>query len=60
LRQYLDSPNKSADSPAFQVSANLGRLLEQQGDQQGAKQQLQSAATLAHAYHPPAGGAVSH
>ncbi|HXP11773.1 MAG TPA: tetratricopeptide repeat protein [Acidobacteriaceae bacterium] len=54
LRQYLASPNKSADSPAFQVSANLGRLLEQQGDHEGARQQLQAAAALAHAYHPTA------
>jgi tetratricopeptide (TPR) repeat protein len=60
LRQYLASPNKSADSPAFQVSANLGRLLEQQGDQEGARQQLQAAAALAHAYHPAGKGAASH
>jgi hypothetical protein len=59
LRQYLASPNKSADSPAFQVSANLGRLLEQQGDQEGARQELQAALALAHAYHPAA-RAVSH
>jgi tetratricopeptide (TPR) repeat protein len=60
LRQYLASPNKSADSPAFQVSANLSRLLEQQGDQVGARQQLQAAAELASAYHPTATGATSH
>ena len=60
LRQYLASPNKSADSPAFQVSANLGRLLEQQGDHEGARQQFQSAAALAHAYHPKGAGAASH
>jgi tetratricopeptide (TPR) repeat protein len=57
LRQYLASPNKSADSPAFQVSANLGRLLEQQGDHEGARQQVQAATALAHAYHPTATGA---
>jgi tetratricopeptide (TPR) repeat protein len=60
LRQYLASPNKSADSPAFQVSANLGRLLERQGDQEGARQQLQASASLAHAYHPTAAVAASH
>jgi tetratricopeptide (TPR) repeat protein len=60
LRQYLASPNKSADSPAFQVSANLGRLLEQQGDHEGSRQQFQSAAALAHAYHPKGAGAASH
>jgi tetratricopeptide (TPR) repeat protein len=59
FRQYLASPNKSADSPAFQVSRNLGRLLEQQGDQEGARQELQAASALAHAYHPRA-GAASH
>jgi tetratricopeptide (TPR) repeat protein len=51
LRLYLDSPNKSADSPAFQVHAQLGRLLEQQGDHDGARQQNDAAAALAHAYH---------
>jgi len=59
LRQYLASPNKSADSPAFEVSANLGRLLEQQGDQEGARQQREAAAALAHAY-PPAAVGASH
>jgi Tfp pilus assembly protein PilF len=54
LRQYLDSPNQSADSPAFQVHADLGRLLELQGDQQGARQQLAAAAALASAYQPSA------
>jgi tetratricopeptide (TPR) repeat protein len=60
LQQYLASPNKSADSPAFQVSANLGRLLAQQGDQEGGRQQLQAAAALARAYHPKTTGAASH
>jgi tetratricopeptide (TPR) repeat protein len=57
LRQYLASPNKSADSPAFQVSANLSRLLQQQGDQEGARRELQAALALAHAYRPTAGTA---
>jgi tetratricopeptide (TPR) repeat protein len=52
LRLYLDSPNQSADSPAFQVHATLSRLLEQQGDQQGARQQAEEAAALARDYHP--------
>jgi tetratricopeptide (TPR) repeat protein len=59
LRQYLASPNKSADTPAFQVSAKLARLLEQQGDQEGAREQLQGSAALAHAYHPPGSGVSS-
>ena len=55
LRLYLDSPQQSADSPAFQVHAQLGRLLEQQGDHEGARQQSEAAAALAHQYHstPP-------
>jgi tetratricopeptide (TPR) repeat protein len=55
LRLYLNSPNKSADSPAFQVHARLARLLEQQGDHEGAQKQSEAAAALAHQYHstPP-------
>lgn len=52
LRLYLASPNKSADSPAFRVHAQLSRLLEQQGDQVGARQQIEAAAALARDYHP--------
>ena len=52
LKLYLDSPNKSADSPAFQVHAQLSNLLEQQGDHEGARQQLEAATALAHDYHP--------
>jgi uncharacterized protein HemY len=52
LNHYLASPNKSADSPAFQVHAQLSRLLEQQGDHEGARQQIEAAAALAHEYHP--------
>ncbi len=53
LELYLASPNKSADSPAFQVHSQLSRLLEQQGDHDGAQLQIEAAAALAHAYHPP-------
>jgi tetratricopeptide (TPR) repeat protein len=52
LRLYLASPNKSADSPAFQVYTQLSHLLEQQGDHAGAQQQIEAAAALAHEYHP--------
>ncbi len=52
LRLYLASPNQSADSPAFQVHAQLSRLLEQQGDQAGARQQIEAASALARGYHP--------
>jgi Flp pilus assembly protein TadD len=52
LELYLASPNKSADSPAFQVHAQLSRLLAQQGDQQGAQHQIEEATALAREYHP--------
>ena len=52
LRLYLASSNKSSDSPAFQVHAQLSRLLEQQGDHEGAKQQMEAATALAREYHP--------
>ncbi len=52
LKQYLASENKSPDLPAFRVHAQLSRLLEQQGDHAGAKQQLEAATALAHDYHP--------
>lgn len=52
LKQYLASENQSADSPAFQVHAQLGRLLDQQGDHAEAQEQLAVANSLAHDYHP--------
>lgn len=54
LRLYLKSPNKSADAPVFQVREELSRMLEQQGDESGARQQIVAANTLAHQYHPTA------
>jgi len=58
LRLYLTSPNQSADWPAFQVHAQLSRLLEQQGDQAAARQQIEAAAALACEYHPAPRDAV--
>ena len=52
LKQYLDSPNQSADSPAFQVHTQLSRLLQEQGDSEGARQQTEAAAALARDYRP--------
>ncbi len=54
LQLYLASPNQSADAPAFQVHAQLSRVLEQQGDHIGAQQQIEAAAALAHDYRPTA------
>jgi tetratricopeptide (TPR) repeat protein len=59
LELYLASPNKSADSPAFQVHVRLSRLLAQQGDQAGARQHLEEASALAREYHPAAPRALS-
>jgi Tetratricopeptide repeat len=52
LSLYLDSPNKSADCPAFQAHAALSHLLQQQGDDLGARKQIEAANALASAYHP--------
>ena len=41
-----------ADSPAFQVHAQLSNLLQQQGDHEGAQQQMEASAALAREYHP--------
>jgi tetratricopeptide (TPR) repeat protein len=51
LELYLASPNQSADAPAFQVHAQLSRLLEQQGDHAEAQQHIEAAVALAHDYH---------
>ena len=59
FRLYLDSSNKSEDSPAFQVHVQLSRLLEQQGDHEGAQLQIEAAAALARDYHPTPPRAVS-
>ncbi len=60
LKNYLASPNQSADSPAFQVHVQLSTLLEQQGDHAGAQRHLQTAAALARDYHPAAQKPASH
>ena len=59
LRLYLASPNKSAASPAFQVHAQLSRLLEQKGDHEDALQESEAANALAREYHPKLPRSVS-
>jgi tetratricopeptide (TPR) repeat protein len=59
LKLYLASPNKSAASPAFQVHVQLSRLLEKQGDHEGALLEAEAANVLARDYHPKAPRAVS-
>ncbi|HEY0263334.1 MAG TPA: tetratricopeptide repeat protein [Granulicella sp.] len=52
LRLYLASPNKSEEAPAFRVHVQLGKLLAQRGDHNGARQEYQAALALASGYAP--------
>jgi hypothetical protein len=52
LREYLASPDKSEDEPAFRVHLLLANLLKQQGDPAGAAQEIQAASSIASVYHP--------
>jgi len=55
LKEYLTSPAESEDAPAFAVHAQLARLLENQGDEQEAQQQLAQVHALASGYRISAG-----
>jgi cytochrome c-type biogenesis protein CcmH/NrfG len=52
LRQYLASPEKSEDEPAFRVHLLLASLLNKQGDAAGAAREIQAATAIASVYHP--------
>jgi tetratricopeptide (TPR) repeat protein len=52
LREYLASPAKTDDAPAFKVHQQLGKLLEQQGDASGARREYVAAAAMASNYAP--------
>ena len=52
LREYLASPNKSEDAPAFRAHAQLAQLLAAQGDQAAAREELAKAKALASGYSP--------
>jgi tetratricopeptide (TPR) repeat protein len=52
LREYLASPAKSDDAPAFKVHLQLGDLLKQRGDQAAAKREYAAALALASKYPP--------
>jgi tetratricopeptide (TPR) repeat protein len=52
LREYLASPDKSEDEPAFRVHLLLAGLLNKQGDTEGAAREIQAAAAIASVYHP--------
>lgn len=52
LREYLSSPAKSDDAPAFKVHLQLGDLLAQRGDLAGAHHEYAAALALAPNYAP--------
>ena len=52
LREYLASPQKSENEPAFRVQLHLASLLNKQGDTAGAEREIQAAASIASVYHP--------
>jgi tetratricopeptide (TPR) repeat protein len=52
LRDYLASPAKSDDAPAFKVHEQLGNLLKLRGDVTGAQREYQVATSLASNYGP--------
>jgi tetratricopeptide (TPR) repeat protein len=52
LREYLSSPAKSDDAPAFKVHVQLGNLLARQGNTADAHREYAAAASLASGYAP--------
>jgi tetratricopeptide (TPR) repeat protein len=50
LRQYLASPAKSENAPAFRVHVQLGKLLANDGDKAGARSEYNAALALASQY----------
>jgi tetratricopeptide (TPR) repeat protein len=50
LREYLASPAKSENAPAFQVHVQLGKLLANEGDKEGARREYTAALALASRY----------
>jgi tetratricopeptide (TPR) repeat protein len=52
LREYLASPEKSEDEPAFRVHLLLATLLNKQGDTAGAEREIEAAGSIASVYHP--------
>jgi tetratricopeptide (TPR) repeat protein len=52
LREYLASPDKSEEEPAFRVHLLLANLLSKQGDTAGAAREIQASTAIASVYHP--------
>jgi len=55
LRSYLTTDDPSEDGPAFHAHYLLGRLLEKQGDRQGAAEEYRAALALASQFRPARG-----
>ncbi|HZB87382.1 MAG TPA: hypothetical protein VE291_01880 [Terracidiphilus sp.] len=52
LEEYLTSPSKAEEAPAFAAYTQLAKLKAQLGDKAGAAQERASALALAHDYKP--------
>jgi tetratricopeptide (TPR) repeat protein len=50
--EYLASPGKTEEAPAFDALTRLARLRKQTGDQAGAERERSAALALAHDYKP--------
>jgi len=59
LQQYLNSSAQSELTPAFVVRAQLAHLLQRQGDQAAAEEQLTLVRSLASGYRIPSANAIS-
>jgi len=52
LEEYVASPNKTEEGPAFVAYARLARVNQQLGDKAAADRDLAAASALAHDYNP--------
>lgn len=52
LQDYLASPAKTEEAPAFVAHARLAKVMAQLGDEAGAEQERSAALALAHDYKP--------
>lgn len=52
LEEYLASPTKTEEGPAFEAHVRLAKMKKQLGDSSGAQQEIAAALALAHDYKP--------
>jgi tetratricopeptide (TPR) repeat protein len=52
LEEYLASPTKTEEGPAFEAHVRLAKMKKQFGDSSGAQQEIAAALALAHDYKP--------